>query len=489
VFLDSVLIATLEMIIMTVAVAALVSRRPVTTWGPLRTGLVAAAALINMHLFPVMAWHTIDGITLVACGWWALDGGLRSGSAWPRRLGLLALGAAALCKQSFAPALLVGLVLLFAHPALRGTERRWGRALLDVATLLAAPLLYLAVVTVAGGLTDMFDQLTGAAPTYGRYLLLGGGDTRVLWLVLMFGAVALGAAALREWRIPTGVWARRTVTVGAVGVIAFVIVDGGLVGSGDWGITLWWALAITVVLHGLLHRSMPWRLCGLLLLGWMTSLSWGYDTPNLLGGSLALAAAGTLVSWVPWPVMRSTARWAVGSGLGLAVVVAAGMFLVVRHDADPYRDLPRRNLTATLGKVAPAMRGIVTNSSVYIYTSQIATCVQHYPAAAVAVLPDNPFIYPALGLRNPFPLDWPLPTELVGNAPARMLATAERLNRTGGYLVLFETVDSGQLATGQPVPAIPAGPMVDFQGVERHIQERLHGEPIRCGSFVGVWAL
>ena len=72
----------------------------------------------------------------------------------------------------------------------------------------------------------------------------------------------------------------------------------------------------------------------------------------------------------------------------------------------------------------------------------------------------------------------------------RMLATADRLNREGGYLVLFETDSIRMLATGGPVPeSVPADtPVFDYLGLEQAIQGRLTGRVVTCGSFVGKYA-
>jgi hypothetical protein len=124
------------------------------------------------------------------------------------------------------------------------------------------------------------------------------------------------------------------------------------------------------------------------------------------------------------------------------------------------------------------------------YLTQIRDCVRAHPAARVAVLPDNAFVYPALGLRNPFPMDWPIPLELDADATTRMLAVVDSLNRDGDYLVLFQTVPSAALATGQPVPATvpPAAPIAEQTTLPTTIRDGLRGQRLTCGSFVGVWA-
>lgn len=118
-FFGSSFLSMIEIIVATIGFAALVTRRRVLAWGPGMTAMVAAASLINLNAFPLMAWHTVDGIALTACGAWALDAGLRGGHAFARRGGLALLGCAVFVKQSFALAAVIGVCWLLLHPATR----------------------------------------------------------------------------------------------------------------------------------------------------------------------------------------------------------------------------------------------------------------------------------------------------------------------------------------------------------------------------------
>ena len=81
-----------------------------------------------------------------------------------------------------------------------------------------------------------------------------------------------------------------------------------------------------------------------------------------------------------------------------------------------------------LGQVAPALAGVRSGPAMLTYLTQLRDCVRAHPAGRVAVLPDNALVYPALGLRNPFPMDWLIPRELIADSRARMLATIDILN-------------------------------------------------------------
>jgi hypothetical protein len=487
-FLTSIMIATLQLVVMTVLLASWTSARPIRSWGVLRTGCVSAATLVNIHLFPVNAWHTIDGLFLIAVGWWALDRGLRADRAAIRRVGLLSLGFASITKQSFVPAVLVGFVVLLVHRRRRGpaASSRWTLAA-DVVVLGAAPLGYLLLVTAHGGLGDLVAQLTGAAPAAGqRLVLFWDPATPLTWIVLLYAAtVALGVASARTVRRP---WLRVLTAALGTAVVMGVVVAGGLERAGAWGVALLWMLAVTTAVHGAVHGRVPWRPLGLLLLGYMASLSWGYDSPTLLGGSIAVLTLELLARDVELPPVRLRPLIAAATAVGL--VCGTGLWLSAQHAADPYRDRPHEELTAELGTAVPALHGIRTTPSTYRYVQQITDCVERHPATSVAVFPDNPFVYPALGIRNPFPIDWPIPLELVADSRARLDAAADELAARGDFLVLFQTVTDAQLAAGAPVPdhVPPDAPVVDPSGIAEGLRARLGGEPITCGSFVGVWA-
>ncbi|MER6798782.1 hypothetical protein ABT262_43400, partial [Amycolatopsis mediterranei] len=348
-----------------------------------------------------------------------------------------------------------------------------------------------------GGFTEMVEQLTGGVPAYGERLLgLWLDDPEVLTRapvreLSFFAAIAVVLLAVRLPGDRLGVAGRIAswvlVFAGAAAVV-WTVVDGRFTGSSRWADVLWWIVAVSVPVNAAVRRKVPWA--GLLVLatGFMTSLSWGNDTPTLLTGTLALTALLLLSHLVP-PRPRPARRWVTATA-GCVAVAVCGWVVVARHDQAAYFDLGHDRLTEDLGAVTPAMAGIRTNPSTFTFVRQIRDCLDRFPAARTAILPDSPFAYPAFGLRNPFPLEWPLPLEIVGTAPERMLATADELNREGGYLVLFETDSIRMLATGGPVPESipPDTPVFDYLGLEKALQARLTGRVVTCGSFVGKYA-
>jgi hypothetical protein len=490
-----------QLCVATMALAALVTGESPLRWGPLRTLLVATAALVNLHNFPMMAWHTVDGIFLTALGLWLLDSGLRSGSALGRRSGLVLLGFALITKQSFALVAPLAVLILLLHPTVRGRARNWPRLAADMVFLAAVPLAYFTVVTVSGGLDSAVTQLTGGAQVWGERLFTIWQFEPVRHDLLLIAALMLGlaGAALASARFPGGrparvAWllARLTLVGAAAAAVVDIIVDGHLTRAGDWAFLLAWALLFAAVLDTVVRRRVALRPLCLVLLAWMCSLSWGYPSPTLLAGSLALATIELLARAGSIELPRPAPRWwaVAGAAAGVAALLVTANAVAAEHDRAPYFDLPQGELTADLGDTTPELKWVRTHPSMHTYVEQIRDCTARYPAPRVAILPDNPFAYPAFGLRNPFPMDWLLELEVVGDAHDRMLERARTLDREGGYLVLFQTVGFIQLAHGYPVPATVSAdtPIVAPTGLENAIKDSLTGQQVTCGSFIGVWS-
>lgn len=491
-----------ELTVATLALAAFLTGTSPLTWGPLRLGLVAAAAVVNLNTFPLMAWHTVDGLFLTAVGWWLTDRALRQGVLWQRWLGLFCLGFAVTIKQSFAFVVPLGLLILLLHPAQRPKNLRWwGRTVVDVLWLGAAPLLYFGWITVAGGLPSAIKQLTGGQQTWGETLYLFW-DTdafarpQLLVLIVLLCILALSAAYVARDRLGApGRWLRVLVAAGVAAALLLVLVRGHFTHAGSWPVQLLWIFVAAMVLDAVVRRRLPWQHVLVALLAWMICLSWGYQLPSLLAGTLVLGTLDLLaagLSDLPRPSSARIRYYATVSG-GLVGVVAIALTFVqlsAARDKESYGDLPLPELTADLGGVTPEMAGVRTNPSVYRYVEQIRNCLAQYPASKIAVLPDNPFVYPVFKVRNPFPMDWPLPMEMTGDAAARMVDAAHRLETEGDYLVLFQSVRAEDLYVGGPVPdhVAPDAKTVGKSAIEPAIREALTGQRISCGSFAGIWA-
>lgn len=475
------LVFTAEVVAATALLAVLVLDRPIRRWSAPVVMAVAAAALVNLNTFPMMSWYTADGILLTAGGFVAL----RSERRWVQRLGLVLVGVAVLTKQSFAPALPIG-VLTYA------LRRRSPVALVEGAAVGGLPVaMYVAWMAAAGGFGAMVDQLLGfAGPTvFGQELLAFGPPphrTVGQLVIVAAGALVIGRFAVDgiRGRRRSQAAASACVLAAALVTVAVVRYD-GLVFNGRWATVSFWAAAIAVAGRTALERKPDWSGLGVLAIAWMTTLSLGAPTPGLVAGSLLLLF-----------VVRSAplAATAVPAPLSLASMTVVGALVAVTfvdgRRTTPYRDAPAATLTSGLAGVDPDFAGILTNTATAAYVRTLDSCVDRHPAARVAVLPDNAGLYPVLGLRSPFPIDWLFPQDLPPDAEARFLAAARRAGqRRDGVLVLYQTQPLDRLHEfpDRAVSPQPGGPYDHTLGWSSDVLAAIGGRTVACGPFIGRW--
>jgi hypothetical protein len=348
-FRASRLLGLLEIATYTTVSAALVFRRAPSRWSLVQILGWATALLLNVHGFPLMAWYTIDGILLVAAGFALVRRGATESGAGPTlTYGFLLLGAAPLTKQSFFAAPLIGAVQLLAcrrkfPPALRA------RAVLHGMVVAATPgIVYGTVVVARGGFAPLQAQLLGAHPTWGQALLLPLANPSFRRRLLTLAGALLATSAC-------DVIGRRTDSVGAIGRLLSLAVRGATsvallapaLGSGltwaysAWGAETLWMAAGVFAWRATTTRAVDGVAVTLLLLGWMTSLSWGYASPKLVAGSLVLAAAWALWRDAPTSGQDARARPLRVAAALLALVAflaTARVFAVAR--SRPYFDRP-----------------------------------------------------------------------------------------------------------------------------------------------------
>ncbi|MBY0275813.1 hypothetical protein K2Z84_10750 [Candidatus Binatia bacterium] len=496
-FLASRLVALLQITTYSTVLASLVFRRNPRQWTLVQFCAWGCALLLNVHGFPLMAWYTIDGILLVAAGFALVDR-----DATDDRLtlamgsGLVLLGAAPLTKQSFFAAPLVGALMLWTRAHGRPLGERVRSVARGVSITAIPGLLYAGIVAARGGSAAMVQQLLGAQATWGAVLLgpflAPGGRQRLLALVAMLAVTSACDAQVRR-----GVRGAQAAILAALALrlaLSVMIVAPAIEASltwqlSGWGVQIWCVVLVVCAWRMILERALDRVALLLLLLGWMTSLSWGYANPNLVIGSIALAGVWSLWRAVPAPPVAYTRAVGVAAaGLSLlALVVTARSFAVAR--SLPYFDRPAAEAVVDLGRVSPALAGIRGNPTTAAFLEDITTCIARHPARRVAVVPDNAWVYPALGLDDPLPLDWLYPPEYRSDSKA-ILRRTRTLAREGDYLVLFQPLPA-HLVCRYDGPLPPAGvPFVPGgygDGLPLSILTKLAGRNVRCGSVWGVW--
>ena len=419
----------------------LATGRGLKTLRPIDVAVIPAGAVISAHTFPLMAWHTVDGLLVGMASLLMLRSGVRRSSVSAVAIGGALAGFAPLVKQSYAAVPIIALAWFIVQVRRRDPLPRW------------RPL----AVAAATGLW-----------------VLRVGPARLPVTVHLSGAhrAAAGLAALALVAMAWSVW------------------DEALSLGGSWGAAVWWAAFATMVAASASRGRFDDAGAALLALGWCGSLSWGYANVNLFAGALAayVAVRGVdlVVRVVPKPSLAVVAP-------SLAVVVIALSVACVAwasgvRGENTYRDLPESELHSHLSDAATAFGYIRTNVGTATYVKAAAECRRRHPSGGFAILPDNAVLPTIFGARNPLPGDWWYILELPSHRE-RIMAQVGEAGRRGDYLVLFQTFSLDALAHQSAMPTATADSTpFDYEGgMVRDIYEALPGDRVECGPFIGIY--
>ena len=390
------------------------------------------AALITFmlcaHEYPIMAWHTVDGLLLASLG---LAFCARPATRL-RILGYLLLGMSYLCKQSF----------LFLAPAVLLILNDWRQTKYWAAALVPA-LVYVAFLLAAGAFNDGLLQLTaqhdlwpvGIVPFLtgwtlaglllgGSYVLLGSPkwaprflrDSRALARLraLFFASIAL----LASFSLAAGMWTQ--LSFGAFGMAA--------------AIALAWITA-----QRLTPTARIWLLA--LVFAWSVSLSIGYNTPVLASGMLfvllALHSAGYFDRGTVQPLHFALR----------IVTIALALAFVFNRENHIYQEQPAFALTYELGAVLSGGSGIRTNANTYAMLGDLRNAADMVQRSGkrIVVLPGPAAFWITAEQANPLPIDWAQGIELSQPALISRVTDSLRLH-ADQQVVILEKFDPAWLA-------------------------------------------
>lgn len=405
------------------------------------------AFALSAHYFPVMAWHTIDGLFFAALGVLMC---LRREPAL-QLAGFVLVGFAVLCKQNYV-FLAPTVVLLFGG----GRLRPW--------LAVALPgFLYFTVVAAAGGLHDAVEQLTaqtslgetGFLKYYWEYAT--GWGALFGWLAMLL----LHADEAKPLRFAT--WQR----IAAAAGIAAVLVQSGLslakgqvLNATAFGL---FGMSLGAALYFLFTRGgAPGRL-GLVsvLTMWCASLSLGYNTPVLACGFTAVYLLLLLftVSW-PQPV-----RGFLPAGLALLAAFMLFEFNLAR-ERYVYLEPSATELTQPLDGVLPGGDGLLTDRNTYFFMADLNRAIAK-TGGRYAILPDLAGWWPMAAEANPLPVDWAQSSELA--TPTLLRRVTDSIMAQRGHLtVIVQKVRAASLARGF-VPLIDSDYYATAAFVRHHL--------------------
>lgn len=357
----------------------------------------AAALFLSVHNFPIMAWHTLDGLLL--CSVAVVLAHRNTPTSWCAAF--FCVGMAILCRQNFAffaPFLLVGL-----------PWRRWWRGV-----WVAVPgLAYLAWMAAGGAIEDFFHQILATRGALAKAALSQYLESS-LFLGGLIGGVVVGRvlAMLRN---------RPTAVILASGLAAAITLTGSILMTwrGDGAIRFSFLLfgsGLALLFSyptGSVERALRFKLVAAIGLAWVASISLGYGSPALMGGVLLLLVGRLLLCAAKAP--ESVAK---GSRLVLLpLVVALGLAQAYARQNYPYMERPARDLQWDAGAVLSGAGALRTNALTYAVLEDLQNLVREQESVgrSYALISDYSAHWVRAQQRNLLPLEWPQQTELTAD--------------------------------------------------------------------------
>lgn len=387
--------------------------------------------VLSAHYFPVMAWHTIDGLFLLTAGF----GILIANPGRTRFAGYALLGAAILCKQNF----------VFCAPLIIVLYEQRQRGLACLATL-AVPLVYALMVVLSGGGDDAWSQLTAQgdmiAPGFLKYLwepAFAAGALIGLLTAIMFGAQAEPAQPVATARLRA--FSGLAVVALLLAAAGMAMTQGRYIGAPAFG--LFGMLCGTTLGLAIDRARNPgyWRLGTVgVIAAWSTAMSIGYNSPAL---ATAIPAAFLLLLYAAGPgsVVQSKSP---------AAAVIALLTLLCLYDFNEarlkyvYLERPANELTWPLDGILPGGKGVRVDRNTYLVLQdlQTATALAGKP---YAIQPDFAGWWVRADKRNPLPIDWAQWIEL-GSPPLRERAIRAMDAQRGQLTVIVAKYETATLA-------------------------------------------
>ena len=465
----------------------IISRRFEVFGNPLhKAGLALTAFVFSAHVFPPMAWHSIDAMMFASVGLVLCFG--RDDRV--RLLGYIVLGSSVLFRQNFLVMPIVALFLL----------GDWKKVRYWIAVAVPGAL-FLAYLGANGALGDFLAQMTasgGEDPFWtgiGKYV-----KNASMWVGLLIGFLAslvfMGKPGI--FRVSEDSFWRRPVAIAALLLLplvafAIMLIDGTEYIYGP-SFALFGAALGVALSYLLVERKLkPMTACSLLAIAgaWTVSISAGYNTPALGTGALVLV----LICFVEsrfgiakngrWPRLvdlklsgesakldkERVWRYVASIFVIWILVCPVAWFADVRY-AHIYLEPSAKSLTYDLGDVLDGGKGIKIDRNTYavLYDLKNTTEALESQGIEYAIVPDLAAFWIESDQRNILPCDWPQNVELGSN---ELVQRVEKVlqERKGEIVVIVEKYETSKLGTGL-VPLSDSYKVVQYVKVSLEYQSQ-----------------
>jgi hypothetical protein len=436
-------------------------------WAKIPYFLVVFA--LNVGVFPIMAWHTIDGIFLAVVSMWLIQRARPTTALYSMAWALS--GFAVLVKQGF-------IVVPILVAILAAGMKRWNA--LNWAWVALVPILFYALWTwqTPNGVGSQLSSGSIREYFLPLLLMLENAVTWPGWISLGFLLASVGMSVFFGEKRP--MWRELSGAVATLPILIMAITSSfSLTGGHSLSAYLAFLLASVLVFR---DRG-PWLtyLC-FAILAYGVSMSWGVPSPYLLTGTLSLGVFLAIAKQSPEGPSAKVARFSAVWFLAFVSIFSLSWSSLNYGYRERVQEVPMSTTHV------PGFALIRMNDSTAAYLQQVDRCIRQYRPDTMAVWPDGAAMYPGFRIRNPLALDWPLLGERSGDFSQRINANISEINSsTASSLVMIQSFPLDALPTLRVEDVASPGPSFHYSGEDELLLEQFNGEFVRCGSLAGWW--
>lgn len=343
---------------------------------------------INIHDFPLMAWHTIDGIFFCSLALLIRTKYLDKPNNNSLFFSYLFLGIAVLCKQSFAPVVLASLILFQDY-----------KRIFPFVGFLVFPSIYLAWITTNGGFIDLLIQLTAQSK------ILGVGFKRYFIDFWFLGGITVGIGI---WLLQISSLADNKKTINLLLFLLMVVLllfDFTFGNNLSKSSVVLFGLLIPICLKAIIEKRESAMVTTIVtVIAWSSALSIGYSFPALFCGVMLLVLFFELN-------IEIQNHWKTTT-LSFVITLFFVCSFVYARTTKIYREQSVQYLHYPLGEVLKNGKGIYTNGNTYFFLYDVQSIRQKYNQKLLIFAPDMAGLYSSKFYKPPTISPWARDLEL-----------------------------------------------------------------------------
>ena len=376
-------------------------------WTSEFAGVISSLAFVfSCHSFPLMAWHTIDGVFFSIVAIYFLVLGVSKCNCFLFLAACLSILAAA-AKQPFylSPLIILGLSLI-----LEGKIRVF---FINLVSIFCASALFMVALGEFGAKDLFFDAISSQTSLHD--LLRAGVYSYVKDIVNLrsiFGALPLLAVLVFIFI------KNKQTTISSYFLILSIFLFLITIGQFYFSLTAWGqplpVFDSIFVTTFLCSAAMIWRtrkdswmvMFAMHVIAWSASISWGYQTAILYAAPSVITVAFFVENSIKSNNLIKAACIAI---LPISVAI---FFMANQYTYSLEGPVQRASITADMSKISPVLKYIKSTPEQHKLYTQLMSIMKDLGDSQYVVLPNIPLAHALQGKPNPLGIDWPLNAEV-----------------------------------------------------------------------------